>query len=154
GAGERGTPFKGFSLAKRSRIWASTGMLASAHSMRVLPREARPRSRTSLPTRLETAVDILTSHRRGHLDARRLGERIRAGRLLPGEFRQPPPEVAERGRGLVDRAAQVQRLDDALGRQAEVLPDQSDDAVLGELARTEGLDVDGDGVGDADRVGE
>src|SRR5262249_61879172 len=113
-------------------------MLASAHSIRLLPRGASPRSRTSLATRLVTAVDILTAHRRGHLDSRRLGEGVRAVRFLPGELGQPPAEVAERGRGFVDRTAQIQGLDDALRRQLEVLPDETDDAVLGQLAGAEG----------------
>ena len=40
-------PASGRSLAKRSRIDVSTGMLASAQAMRWCPRSARPRSATS-----------------------------------------------------------------------------------------------------------
>ena len=39
--------------------------------------------------------------------------------------------MPERGRLTVNRPAQVQRLDDALGRQLEVLADQADDALVG-----------------------
>src|SRR5207237_7935379 len=62
-------------------------------------------------------------------------ERLGLVGLLPGEARALAAEVAV-PRGLaVDRPAQVQRLDDALGRQLEVLADEIDQLRVGHLAR-------------------
>ena len=124
------TPSSGFSFSKRSRIWRRTGMLASAHSMRVLPRGGEAEI---LDVALRNCVCDDRAHAHPPTGAATStpagpGQRLRPVRLLPGELREPAAEVAERRGGLVDRPAQVQRLDDALGRQREVLADEGDDA--------------------------
>ena len=149
---ERRTPCSGFSLAKRSRICRRTGIVRSAHSMRSFPRSASERSLTSCPGSGGHAAHREHRHRR--LDAGGLGERLRLVGLLPGEIRQRSAEVAEGRRLLVDRPAQVERLDDALRRQREVLAHERHDLLLGDPARAVGLDVHGDRVRHADRVGE
>ena len=73
---------------------------------------------------------------------------------FPRELRLGAAEVAV-GRGLLeDRAAQLQRLDDAARRHLEVLAHQLDHLRLLDLARAERVDVDRDRLGDADRVRE
>src|SRR5207302_9761761 len=59
-------------------------------------------------------------------------------------------------RFLVDRLAQVQRLDDSLGREPEVLADEIDELVIGDavVGAAVGVDPDIEGVGIADGVGE
>ena len=76
--------------------------------------------------------------------------------LLPGELRQLAAEVAVAGGFLVDRPTQVQRLDDALRRQLEVLADQVDQLVVGDALgdRAVRVDPDVERVGIADGVGE
>jgi hypothetical protein len=61
---------------------------------------------------------------------------------LPGELRLGAAEVAV-GRGLlVDGPAQVQALDNALGREREVLADQLGELGFAQLAGAEGFDED------------
>src|SRR5438132_8699985 len=107
---ESRTPSSGFSVAKRSRIWRSTGMLFSAHSIRRRPRPAREASLTSKRWAARAVVDpmALASRREGRLDAGRAREGGRRVGRLPGELRQAAPEVAESRGRLVDRPAQVQ----------------------------------------------
>src|SRR5271170_5604882 len=52
-------PFKGSSLPKRSRIIRSTGICRSAHSIRLRPASASPRSRTSCPLPVELGIRVL-----------------------------------------------------------------------------------------------
>ena len=68
--------------------------------------------------------------------------------------RQLAAEVAVAGRLAVDRPAQVQRLDDALRRQLEVLADQLDELVVGHARwrRAVRVDPDVERVGVADGV--
>src|SRR6185369_6365304 len=61
-------------------------------------------------------------------------------------------EVAERGGLAVDRAAQVQRIDDTARGEQEVLADQVRETVVGDRAGAEGVDRHRDGLGDADGV--
>jgi len=77
-------------------------------------------------------------------------------RLFPGELGLLAAEVAVGGSLLVDRAQQVEHLDDALGPQVEVLQHQLRDLLVGEHARALGVDRDvhrprhADGVGHLD----
>src|SRR5215472_14779268 len=60
---------------------------------------------------------------------------------LPGEaVRRGPAEVAVGGRLAVDRAAQVKVAHDRAGTQVEVLADQLDDPLPGDLLGAERLD--------------
>ena len=60
---------------------------------------------------------------------------------FPGELRLGAAEVAVGGGLLVDGPAQVQALDDALGREREVLADQLGELGFAQLAGAEGLDA-------------
>ena len=62
--------------------------------------------------------------------------------------------MAEGRRLLVDRPAQVERLDDAARRQLEVRAHQLADLLVGDRAGAGGLDQDRHRLGHADRVGE
>ena len=55
---------------------------------------------------------------------------------------------------LIDRAAQVQRLDDRGGAQIKALPHQGGKLRIRQLAGAVRLDQDGDGVGHADGVSQ
>src|SRR5437867_8387031 len=56
-------------------------------------------------------------------DARVVAQVLHPVRPLPGEFRLAPAEVAVGGRLLVDRATQVEVLDDARRGEVEVAAD-------------------------------
>src|SRR5579863_6463446 len=98
------TPSSGRSLMKRLRTSASTGIHWPAHSIRVFPLAAAPRSLTSQAT-FSAIVAILKRdllpQQRGFV------------RLLPGKFRLRAAKVAVGRRLAVDGAQQVKRLDDA-----------------------------------------
>src|SRR5690606_5997774 len=90
---------------------------------------------------------------RASLEARRCTQRLRFVRLFPGEFGLFAAEVAV-GRGLaVDRAQQVEHLDDALGSQVEVFLDETGDLLVGDHAGALGVDGDVHRAGHADGVG-
>ncbi len=73
---------------------------------------------------------------------------------FPGEVRVAAAEVAV-GRGLlVDRTAQIERLDDAARRQLEVRANQVRDNFRIDLLGAKGFDQHADRIGDADRVGQ
>ena len=81
-------------------------------------------------------------------------ERLGLVGLLPGKGIAGAAEVTVGGGCLEDRPAQVEAFDDAFGGQLEVLADEFDEARLGDLAGAEGVDANGDRLGDADGVGE
>src|SRR3569832_990962 len=83
-----------------------------------------------------------------------LAQGVRLVRLLPLEALLGAAEVAVRGGLAVDGAAQLQRLDDALGRLREQLAHDVLDAGLVGLPRAVRVEVDADGRGHADGVGE
>src|SRR6185295_1565887 len=60
-------------------------------------------------------------------------ERCRLVGMLPGKFRLVAAEMAVGGGLEVDRPQQVERLDDALRPQVEVLFDELRDLVVGDL---------------------
>src|SRR2546422_11275459 len=51
-------------------------------------------------------------------------------RALPGEAGAAAPKVSVRRRRLIDRPAQIQRLDNCFRRERKVLPNQRGDALL------------------------
>src|SRR5262249_54876441 len=85
------------------------------------------------------------------------GIRLERGHLvggLPGELGLIAAEVAVRRSLEVDRAQEIERLDDALGAQVEVLLDQRREPVVRDLPRAEGLHEHAHRTRDADRVGD
>src|SRR3954469_18180420 len=72
-------------------------------------------------------------------------EGVRLVGALPGELFLVAPEVPVRRRLLVDGAAQVEVLDDALGREREDLAHGVDELRLVDLARPLGVGHHGDG---------
>ena len=73
-----------------------------------------------------------------------LRERLREVGPLPGELREAPPEVPVGGGLPEDRPPQVERLDDPLRRQLEVVADEPRKERRVDLLRAERLDVDRD----------
>lgn len=73
--------------------------------------------------------------------------------LLPGEG-LVGAEVTVLGGLAVDGAGEVELLDDDTGAQVEVLVDDLDELVRGLVRGAVGVDVDGEGLGNADGVGE
>ena len=73
---------------------------------------------------------------------------------LPGELRLGAAKVPVGSGLLVDGAAQVQALDDALGREREVLANQLGQLGLADFAGAEGIDAHADRLGNADGVGK
>src|SRR5713226_1009989 len=91
---------------------------------------------------------------RGCAEARGLAESIRAVRALPGESRSAAAEVAISGGGLVNRTAQVERLNDGFGRQHKKFTDERSDFFFRHVRGAEGFRHDGNGLGDADGVSQ
>src|SRR5258706_8795875 len=124
----RRRPRSGFSRLNRSRMLRTTGIWASAQRMRVRPLPASPLSFTSHSSALTLgSFPHAPAETSG---AGRFAEIFRPVGLLPGEPGIAPPEMSERGGTPVDRSAQVQGLDDFVGRQAEGLPNQPADPCL------------------------
>src|ERR1700683_5541463 len=67
--------------------------------------------------------------------------------LLPGEARTGAPEVAVGGRGTIDRTPQIERFDDALGRQLEEGANKLGDLVIGDRSGAESVRHYGDRLG-------
>src|SRR5215813_3290574 len=84
------------------------------------------------------AVALLRALR--HLLADRGTQRVYLVEALPGGVDVGAAEVPVGGGGLVDRAPQLQRLDDAGGPEVEVLADQPHQRLVGDLAGAERLD--------------
>src|SRR5256884_8588639 len=85
---------------------------------------------------------------------RRLFQREHLVGGFPGELGLFATEVAIGGGLLVDRAQQVEHLDDALRPQIEVLDDQRRERVVGHLPGALGRHHDAGGAGHADGVGQ
>src|SRR6267143_4946045 len=64
---------------------------------------------------------------RGCSEACSFAESIGAVRALPGESGSATAKVAISGGGFVNRAAQVQRLDDCFGSQRKIFADECSD---------------------------
>ena len=73
---------------------------------------------------------------------------------FPGELGFFAAEVAVSSRLRVDRAQQIQRFDDALWTQVEMLGDQCSDLFVGDLACAEGVHHQLYRLSHADRVGD
>ena len=75
--------------------------------------------------------------------------------LLPGEVLVDSSEVTESGGLLVDWSLEVQLLDDVSWSEVEVVPHDSHEVILSQvvLGAAEGVDVDGQWVGETDGVG-
>src|SRR5581483_9492094 len=63
-------------------------------------------------------------------------------------------EVAVGGGGAIDGSLQIERFDDAFGREAENFPHGARDVAFRHGGGIEGVDTDRDRIGDADHVGE
>src|SRR2546429_1489470 len=85
---------------------------------------------------------------------RRLFKRERLVGCFPGELGLFAAEVAVGGGLLVDRAQQIEHLDDALRSQVEVLGDQRRERIIGHLPGALGRQHDAGGAGHADGVGQ
>ena len=86
------------------------------------------------------------------LQPRRRPQRRGLVRALPRELRLIAPEVAVRSGLLVDRAQQIEHLDDAFRAQVEVLAHQLGNGVVADLAGAFGVHGDVHRLGDANRV--
>src|ERR1035437_1690844 len=102
-----------------------------------------------------------TTHRRfcaprwqPRLSEQRALERGGAIRPLPGEIRQLAPEVPVYGCLPVDRPPQIQRLDDACGREIEKIADDALQLGLVHAAGAVRIDAHRYRFGHADGVGE
>src|ERR1051326_6503465 len=156
----------GFSRANRSRSWRSTGIERSAHSVRRRPSSASLMSRMSLVDFGFVAVSDIGLPGRTGGPLRRHLQLLGAIDVLPGEqldFALATPDTALLGRAAevavgrgrpVDRIAQVERLNDAAGREIEDLADRALERVLRHRARPNGVDHDRPRLRDADRVGD
>src|SRR5882762_4778731 len=79
---------------------------------------------------------------------------IRAVRVLPGKSGAAAAEMAVSGRGFVNRTAEVERLNDGFGRQREIFADKRGDFFLRNRGGAKSFRHDGNGLGDADGVGQ
>src|SRR5918993_1435707 len=122
------------------------------------------KNRTTATAMAAVVMTIFLSIRRrgsgeaGHagpaLPSCRGAERVGLVGALPGELRLGAPEVSERGGLLVDRPAQVERLDDPARREVEVRAHDVTDLLVRDLTAVVGIDEDRHWLGDADRVRE
>src|SRR6185369_15988027 len=93
------------------------------------PREREPAvtgdtKKAGVAARLEINASFSGSDRHRFPDSRRGAQRLGFVGLLPGEVRFVAAEVAVRGGLLEDRAAQLERVDDAARRHLEMLAHQ------------------------------
>src|SRR5688572_25142515 len=160
-------PFSGCSFAKRSLTCRSTGIDSSAHSIFLRPSAASAMFLTSCSTIPRVILSGHgTPHRWNcHFRAAALpppivlwGEASEGAteapsdaklnvvfeilhpiRALPGELGLRAAEVAVGGRLPVDRAAEVQMLDDAGRREVEVAPHERLQPRVRDLAGAEGV---------------
>src|ERR1039457_4178101 len=86
--------------------------------------------------------------------ARLFRQRSRLVRRFPGEFRFASAEVAVSGRLPIDGAAEIEALDNALGRKREVLADELSKLGLSDFAGAECVNADADRLSHADGIGE
>src|SRR5256712_7864139 len=91
---------------------------------------------------------------RGYSEASGLAKSIRAVRALPGESRSTAAKVAISRSGLVDRTAQVERLNDCFGSQSKKFTDQGGDLFFRNRGGTESFRHNGNGFGDTDGVSQ
>src|SRR6185295_17841557 len=154
-------PLSGLLLRNSLRMIPSTGMDWADHSMRRLPTSASARSFTSEGTEVAMDAIVFFFLRLGAGGGQRLRAFLRrffqcagfVGRF-PTEAVFGTAEVAE-GRSLsIDRAAQLQVVDHALGGQDEMRANQLDQALFFDGAGVEGVDHHRYRLGHADRVGE
>src|SRR5690554_6111811 len=121
---EMRTPTSGCVLMNSLRMVCSTGMDWNAHSMRRLPISARARSLISqaICGCVSVAINSSITLARGGFGkgAGGLPQRIGLVGEFPGEAVAGAAEMAEGGRGPVNRAAQLQMLDDAQRGEGEV----------------------------------
>ncbi len=82
------------------------------------------------------------------------GQRVDEIELFPGEILFVPTEVPVRRRLAVDRAEQIEPLDDAPRGHVDFLHDDLVQLGVGNPAGAEGVDMDGDRLGDADGIGD
>src|SRR5215470_5230626 len=168
----RRMPLSGCSCVKRSRTWRSTAIDCSAHSIRRRPSAASERFLTSWSTmEPRPFLSFRRAPRAGlacrgddrtgaaligsaELDPRVVAKVLDAVRPFPRELGLRAPEVAVRRGLFVDRAAELEVLDDAGRREVEVPPHQALEDLVRDLARAECVDHDRDWLGDADRVGD
>src|SRR3954453_15180141 len=148
-------PLSGCSLANRARIWRSTGMDRSAHSVRRFPSSASFRSLMSYFAKVVgTFWTVMCSSVGGRKQI------LHAVRLLPGKEINLLPvelpalglaaEMAITGGRTIDRPLQLQRLDDPLGRQIEYILDALPQGIVVQRSVAEGLHQNGDRLCDAD----
>ena len=139
----RRCPLSGSSFAKRSRMIRSTGICRSAHSIRLRPAAANPRSRTSCPLPLELGIRVLLltkipsvtkipKRRRGHCNSRRRDDwRGRHGlrvHFLVGAIECTPRAVALSGcRSLRTRSAARRPYQPAPTGKGRFAPDGRND---------------------------
>src|SRR6185436_18055634 len=97
-------------------------------------------------------AEVPASSLRSALQARCRAQRGSLVGSFPAEFGLFSAEVPVRRGLLVDRAQQVEHLDDALGTQVEVLVDERGELLVAELAGAFGVDRHVHRLGDADRV--
>src|SRR3984957_3835267 len=176
-------PFSGCSLMKRLRISCSTGMCEFAHSILRLPWSASERSFTSPFTLTAVSTwgslfdrfglgglslrawraegrgatsESLNLARYGHSAARCrfLADGVGLVRLFPGATRAGAAEMAVGGGGTIDRAPQIERFDDALGRQLEEGANELGDLVIRDCPGAERIRHHGNRFGYADRIGQ
>src|SRR6476620_2734168 len=147
----------GCSLAKRARIWRSTGMDRSAHSVRRFPSSASFRSLMSYFAKVVgTFWTVMCSSVGGRQQI------LHAIRLLPGKEINLLPielpalglaaEMAIAGGRTVDRPLQLQRLDDPFGREIEHVLHHLLQRIIRQRSGAERLHQDGHRLRDTDGI--
>ena len=112
-------------------------------------------SKRPRPSEFSTSnLSSLLSSRRHRGRSGCLSKQLSLIRLFPRKVRIVTAEVAAGGGLAVDRAAELEVVDDAAGSQREIFADEFADLGVGDVASAEGVDVNADGFGDADGVGE
>src|SRR6185312_6476457 len=154
---ENRMPLSGCSLANRARIWRSTGMDRSAHSVRRFPSSASFRSLMSYFAKVVgTFWTVMCSSVSGRKQI------LHPVRLLPGKEINLLPielpalglaaEMAIAGGRTVNRALQLQSFDDPFGREIEYVLHHLLQRSIRQRAGTERLHQDGHRLGDTDGV--
>src|SRR5260221_1210723 len=90
----------------------------------------------------------------GNAKSRGLAQSIGAVGFFPSEAGTGAAEMAVSGCLLINRPAKIERFDDRLRRERKILANELGDFFFGNRASAERVHHHGDGLGDADRIGE
>src|SRR5689334_8787232 len=99
-------------------------------------------------------IDYSNGPRSAELDSRTGAQNFGLVGFLPAKTVFTATEVTVCSRGLINRTAQIERLDDAAWRQLEVIAHEFRQSTIADSSSAFRIDVHRNRIGNADSVGE